>query len=413
MKLHSIIAGIVWAAAAITAVGDSFQVETLADTHAGEIVSLDETTLVAQTAQGIVETSIEDLLELRCDDRTSAGSGAGEIVVELSDGSTVPFDSWRREGDAIHFKRIASGLRLTTSLDSLACWRAMPISSDSEEQEWEAIRRSGLARDFVVIRRAMGDPLDYVEGAILDVSPDGVLFELDQREVTVGWGRVFALVFARPPETNDMATSVVLRGEGGLRFTADRLELTGSMLRGHAGADAAITVDLSAVESLDFSQGKRHFLSDLEQLSVQWTPVNAPPRFPELGLPRRDADFSGNPITLRFSDDRLPGAWRLREFSRGIAMRSRTELTLALPEGMNRLGAWVGVDPAASDAGAAEVSVLADDVPLARFDVSGEDEPYRLSETITGARRLTIVVDYGDNFDTGDLIHIADACVTK
>jgi hypothetical protein len=59
------------------------------------------------------------------------------------------------------------------------------------------------------------------------------------------------------------------------------------------------------------------------------------------------------------------------------------------------------------------LSVFGDDDLLAEHEIDGSDAPLPLDLDVTGVRRLRIVVDYGDNLDTGDWLNLCNARIVK
>src|SRR5690606_33765143 len=106
---------------------------------------------------------------------------------------------------------------------------------------------------------------------------------------------------------------------------------------------------------IDFSSGKLAYLGDLKPTAVRWTPRVALPEgattIASYGLPRNNVSYSGSPLSLQWRDDPLPNRRDLRTYARGLALRSRTELTYRIPEGMTRFVATAGIDPASASQG--------------------------------------------------------------
>ena len=59
------------------------------------------------------------------------------------------------------------------------------------------------------------------------------------------------------------------------------------------------------------------------------------------------------------------------------------------------------------------LSIFADDHPLLETEVAGDQPPQPIDVQIAGAKRLKIVVDYGQNLDTGDWLNLCDAKIVK
>ena len=129
-----------------------------------------------------------------------------------------------------------------------------------------------------------------------------------------------------------------------------------------------------------------------------------------------DKAFSGEPLQL-FSSRKFPdGLFKshTKEFSKGLAVHSRTLLIYRLPGDYTRFIATAGIDPRVRDGGNVRLQISGDGKILFDGAVTGKDpEPLELDVDITGVHRLRILVDYGDQTDIADYLHLCNAKVTK
>lgn len=387
----------------------SVLVRTLDTPQRGELVKIDDHAVVVDQEGELHSLPRDRVIAVeRTLDRTQ-WSDAVYGLVELADGSQVVYERWESVGvGRLEFTRGSAmdGVVVTTQPESVRSWRVASGASDAEGAQWEAILSASHGADLLVIRRE-ADALDYVEGAIEGVDSEGVDFVLQGDTVCVGWERLYGLVFMRPRVFTDSA-GVVIEAEHGAELHATAIRFGDGVLQAEGpGFEAR----LGAFERIDLSAGKLHFLSDLEVISERWRPALGDSPLP--GQPRRDEDFSAAPLGLRFADPRLQGVWSERRFAKGLAVRSGTELVLKLPGGVSRLRGWVGADPEVAEVCSVVVRVKADDHVIARYDVGPGVAPQELDASVAGAQRLTLLVEYGDNLDTGDIVHFADACVTR
>jgi hypothetical protein len=84
-----------------------------------------------------------------------------------------------------------------------------------------------------------------------------------------------------------------------------------------------------------------------------------------------------------------------------------------LPAGFRRLSAIAGIDPATSASGNVRLQVYGDDRALLEADIAGNEPPRTIDLDIAGVKRLKLVVDYGQNLDTGDWLNLCDARIIK
>ena len=160
------------------------------------------------------------------------------------------------------------------------------------------------------------------------------------------------------------------------------------------------------VVRVDFSGGKIVFLSDLEPESAKWTPYFGPasvsPILAAYYAPRKDRPL-------------MPGVLKLgeKEYQKGLAVHSRTELVYRLPGRFRQFQAVVGIDHRVRQRGNVRLVVTGDERVLLETAVTGTDDPKSVDLDIQGVRRLGILVDFGENLDVGDHLNLCNARIIK
>ncbi len=167
-----------------------------------------------------------------------------------------------------------------------------------------------------------------------------------------------------------------------------------------------LSLQSAQLSKIDFSSGNTIWLDELQPESLDWRPFVASKlphdRLASLFDPRRSAGLGGKPLEL---GDQL--------FQRGLAIRSRTEMTYRLTGDYRRFHAIVGIDDRVREGGNVLLTITADDRELFSQTVTGRDEPISLELDISGARRLKILVDFGAELDIADHLNLCDARITK
>lgn len=341
----------------------------------------------------------------------AAGAPGAGAWVELVDGS-------RLTGvDCTVAKR-----RLRLQLDAKQTWE-LPTSSVATVRlkppggplagQWDEVRRAKVAGDVLVIRKK--DALDYVEGVLGDVTADSAQFKFDGEEVSVKRDRVEGWIYfhAGAPQLAELVC--VVRLAGGARLQASQVRLQEGKLHVVTLAGAELTLPLDDLVEVDYSAGKIQYLSDLEPESVKWTPYFGLPKevasLSAAGLPARDRSLEGGPLTLAHQEK--PGRWEKVTYRKGIALRSRTELSYRLPGGFRRLTAVAGIDDRVREGGHVRLLLRGDGKTLLETVVAGRDEPLPIDLDVTGVRRLQILVDYGNDLDIADHLDLCDARISK
>jgi hypothetical protein len=266
-----------------------------------------------------------------------------------------------------------------------------------------------------------GKSLDYVEGILGEITDTQVEFKLEGEANRVDRSKVAGVIYYRNERRRFAEPKLVLEGRSGLRANVLRAQILDRGLVAITTTNGAkFAWPLDDVQFADFSGGKLKYLSDSEAASQQWAPLVGLPAglslAAEYGQPRRDHSAFGGKLTLvqkTEPDDDSATLNARREFDKGLALRSRTELVYRLPAGFSRFRAVAGIEPAASTSGNVRLAILADDHPLLETEIASDSPPQSIDVEIAGARRLKILVDFGQNQDSGDWLNLCDAKIVK
>ncbi len=394
-------------------------------TVVGELTSWDGQALVVSTKDGPVPLSAADLLSLRWLPAAPAGAKTEKTplqpAVELVDGTILPIEDFRRQANVAVLSlrgAMPSGLKSVQLPDRSVAAARLQSLQDATARQWEEIRSQGVPSDVLVLAKRGGQSLDYVEGAIGDVTAERIEFKLENDMRRVERSKVAGVIFYRTSRTPDAEPLCVLRGRDGLRASVATVSLRDGLVRMSTVAGAKLSWPLDDVQSADFSAGKVVFLSNLEPATEERTPLVGSPASATLaaayGRPRRDQSAFGGPLTLWFpGTDALAPAGHAQSFASGLAVRSRTTLVYRVPRGFTRLLGVAGIEPATRANGSARLTITGDDRSLLDAELTGNTSPLDVELDITGVKRLKIVVDYGPNLDTGDWVNLCDVRMVK
>jgi hypothetical protein len=168
----------------------------------------------------------------------------------------------------------------------------------------------------------------------------------------------------------------------------------------------AVRRSLEGIERIDFSQGKIVFLSDLEPERVEWTPYFGTGKRLEslvsFFAPRQDRSLLAGPMLLDG-----------KSMQKGLAMHSRSLITYRLPDRFSRFQALAGIDDRVRPRGNVRLVIRGDDKVLFDEIVDGTQNAKPVDIDLGHARRLTILVDFGDETDIADHLDLGDARIVK
>lgn len=279
------------------------------------------------------------------------------------------------------------------------------------------IEQKQPAGDSLVIVKRDAAAMDYLSGILGDVTAEQAEFEWDGDRVPVKLSKIAAMVFYQAKAANLPEPLCKASLVDGSLVVARQASLDGEQLKLRSVAGVELRVPVDQLARIDFSTGKIAYLSELKPSSVRWIPRVAIPKeattIVNHGVPRNNVSFNGSPLSLLWQDDPLPARRDVRTYSRGVAMRSRSEVAYLIPQGMTRFIATAGIDPATAGQGHVTLEIRGDDRVLWEGAIDGREPPVEIDVELGSARRLQLIVDYGKNLDYGDRLHLVEARFTK
>ncbi len=378
------------------------QVQTLAgQTVAGQLTALADDTLKLATAGGEQSFATKDLLSVSLPSSGPAAATTGAWVT-LADGSLLVARSFSAKDDQAQIALLGSGA-LSVPTRALDTVRYREHTGALAEQ-WAEIGKADRSSDLLVVRK--NDSLDFLTGVIREADDALVSFEVDGDVVPVKRSKVDGLFYHRAAKPAKSTSACVISDAHGSRIRAAALSLVGDELRLRTPGGVEIAAPLSSFTRFDFSQGNVQYLADLKPESSVWTPYfgDSPgsTSVREFYRPRVDQALDGGAL-------RLGG----KEYKKGMAVHSRTELSYRLPEEYRTFQAVVGIDDRARPGGDVQLTIHGDDRTLFEGRISGRDAPRPLDLDVAGVNRLRITVDYGEGLDLADHLDLCEARILK
>lgn len=336
----------------------------------------------------------------------------------LVDGSRIPTDRV-----TVEKRRATIDSPLLGAATHIPAARIAWIELQPLEDEARAYLQYLLAEDptddIIVVQK--GDPLqlDHLSGMLGDITREAVDFVWDGEDISVKRSKLAAVAYYHRSEEQPAAACVV-KTHSGAELMVESVNYD------HQGSDdievalvggIQFAIPVGEFASADFSAGKLYYLSSLEPIRQNWTPLVGIPSSAELiqqhGLPRRNQSFAGSNISLAWPVNEGRSQEEIRIYEKGLALRSRTTVEYRIPPGTASFRTFAGIDPQTADQGNVRLEIVADKTKLWEGEIDGRQSPVEISLTMPQARRLKIVVDYGKNLDYGDRLHLADARLIK
>ncbi|HBO44320.1 MAG TPA: hypothetical protein DD670_10395 [Planctomycetaceae bacterium] len=271
-------------------------------------------------------------------------------------------------------------------------------------KEWDTLSATASDSDRLVLVR--DESLNYHAGIVRGLSADRVEFDLDGELLRVKRSNVLGVIYHRAAGRELPPNVATLVDTTGSRWAVRSLSFDAGVFRVTTPAGTALECPADQMVEIDFSEGKVVHLGELPWRLIEWTPYfglrEELPARKAFFAPRFDRSAAGSPLMLDS-----------QRYARGVTLRSRTEIEFDLPEGYRRFKAIVGIDDAFRPHGDARVIVRGDDRVLAETNPAGTRPAEWIDVDITGLRRLSIVVDFGQDMDLGDQVDLCEARIVK
>jgi hypothetical protein len=393
----------------LLAAGPEVEAQTLeGKTVAGTLSAISAKQVTLETANGPVTLEAANLLglsfKLPAEKKPDAPPPAPGAWVELVDGSTFAGRDYAAQGGKARVT-LLDGEVLEVPTADVATVRLQP-AADAVGKEWARIVDMKIDGDLLVVRK--DEAVDYHKGVLGTVTDQTVGFTLDGEKIPVKRPKVLGLVYYHAGGRELPAQVCTVTDASGAVWSVRGIEMT-DKVRWTTQSGLAAARPLASVAKIDYSAGKVAFLSDLKFESSKFTPFFNTDKddLPTLFLPRNDLTSNGKPLKLGGT-----------EYAKGLCLHSRTEMVYRLPGSFRQFKAVIGVDDAERDThrvygGNLVLVIRGDDKVLLETTVSGKDEPKPVELDLTGIRRLTVFVDYGEDSDRGDHLDLCNARIIK
>jgi hypothetical protein len=374
---------------------------------AGELYLWQPGVIVIKQPDNRRTLGVKNVLEVRPAEKPKA-TGKSALQIQLADGSRIPF------ADLMVTDRVAE---ITTPLSTeplnIPAGALSYVTFEKNAPEFPADTTS----DFLIVKKKDSEETETLFGVIDAITTDQVKFSWDGDTIPVKRSKLAGLGFYQAESENTTKPQCWLNLASGAKLAALEVNREGESLIATLDGDLKVSVPLAEIESADYSVGKLSYLSDMTPLAKRWTPLVSLPLAAEtirnFGEPRQNMSFTGSPLSLRWPAGDAGTGDRVETYNKGLAIRSRTNLEYRIPKAMRRFVALAGIDPETASQGHVAVTIEVDGESVFDEVIAGDQTPREIDIDITDKQRLRIFVDYGENLDLGDRLHLVEARLIK
>ncbi len=370
---------------------------------AGSIVELTAERIVLDAASGRQSFETGQLTGLTIDD-PAASSARPKAWIALVDGSALLADEYTVHSGRATLALSGGGQSLDVATTEIADVR-FPPQNETVAAEWARIARRAAYSDRLVVHKQAA--IDDHQGILRDVTAAEVHFEVDGDVLPIKRARVSGLIYYHAARPKLPEALCHLSDVDGARWSVQAMRLRDGKLQWTTPTGLTVSRPVAQIKQIDFSaRGKIVYLSDLRPESVAWSPYFRPdndlPILNEFYAPRQDRTLEMLPLTL--------GG---KQYRKGMALHSRTEMTYRLPDHFRRFQAVVGIDDHLRPQGSIRLVIRGDQRVLWEATVTGADAPQPVDLDVGGVRRLSLLADFAGALGVGDHLLLCEAKVIK
>ncbi|MCA9215147.1 MAG: NPCBM/NEW2 domain-containing protein [Planctomycetales bacterium] len=370
----------------------------------GEFQKCDADTLHAKVDSESQAFPLDQVKSVRFESADNPSKPFAKVF--LTDGTQINCAKLRISGGVA--KCEFAGTRLAEIPTSDINYVRLAPFRDAVDAEWVNVLAAARVSDQMVVRRN-NNAIDYLDGVLGDMTDESVQFEYDDEVIDVKFARIDGFVFfrnvnakfPRPACTVETTTGSKIAGDA---IVADQRQAVVKTLTGHD-----LKLPLASLSNISFTNRSSIFLSEVKPERVSWqpdVPSTSVNDFAEFFMPRKDRGFRDKQLSLMVDREK-------RDYKKGIAASSHSELTYRLASDYRKFTAMVGIDPGVAPSGEARLEIWADSKKVFDRLLTGSEDATPVDIDLTGVGRMRIVVGRGEILSDGDFINLCDARLMK
>jgi hypothetical protein len=364
----------------------------------GSLKKLAESWSVSLSGSKTTMVDRDNWVSLRQTGKSSPPLRFQEEQLHFANGDRFLAKIHETKGGRLRFQLVetpnAGAMQVAISALSMIWFKAPENVEDIETWRWKRATEPRL-RDKAWLTNG-----DEVEGILKGVEAGKVMMETNQKVVDIPRDKVAVIALS-----TELASMLKPKTVYGRCFLTDGAGLSllkatfshGKTVDGTTLFGESVTIPLERIQSISLNQGRAVYLSDLKPRDYDFTSYLGSVRWPFVKdgcVENHELHVGGN------------------VFAKGLGMHGQSRLVYDLSGKYQRFEALVGLDEKSSQQGTARIQVLIDGKPCnlgGIAELKAFDEPLSINIDISGAKQLTLVVNFGKRGSVQSHVDWADA----
>lgn len=368
-------------------------------TISGELVSINDKEIVIKTPGGNEATPLQQVLYLELQQAVALPAGTAYHQVELTDGSLL---NCKTDGITFNGKNaelvLLGGQKVTVPITGLSyVLKDAHDPKNRDNAQWKTILKGRRNNDMLV--KWFQGQLNGLDGTFGDGKESSIDFTFGTRMLSIDIKNqtVQGLIFVNKPDPNAPLVLCKLFDMHNDQLVASKVEAKEGDVEVTLVAGGKVQFPRTAVAKLDYSKGKREFLSDLDMTVIEEPGEDRP-----FDRPRRDKNLDNGALQL--------GGKR---FNKGLSLCARTVLDYKLGGDYKEFDALVGVDETVAGKSHVRLLIEGDGKQLFSAEFTRKDKPREVRLNIQNVQTLRISVLSVEALDFANHLDLADVKISK
>ena len=341
--------------------------------------------------EGIAEGVIVDGLR-RITTPTEVQESGSPITAQMLGGGKLALSAFTIDGEQnCHLHSDVLG-EVVLPIDAL---RAVRLNSDPAEESFTAATAEKNDEDQVFVR--LGGGLEPISGLIEKIDNFAVEIDNGSGVRKIGRDTIYGIVFAMVGRAPDHSGKVLVTLADGSTMWGQVDSLADGKFSISTVGNSKVTLPWAKVSGLKVRSTRMVFLSDLSPVEARHQPLVTLKRDWQA-----DKSVAGRPLTLAG-----------KSYEKGIGVASRSVLVFENEGNFDLFAATIGIDSETEGRGDCVFVVEVDGREKYRQRVTGRDPARPVAVEIDGGRRVSLIVETGEDLDLSDHANWCDARLVK